>query len=299
MAMAINREAIPPAQAGLLSDPVSITNRNWTSLETSRIISGMVPGDDCHVVIGLPSPTMGHDGLEQASAGPDRILGIEAPCQCQQPFFAELPSRRVSGLDHGIGIEQDEVAPPEMHRELLVGRLVVEPPWEVADIADGRAQETPRAVLGTTPQRARMAGVRDREAFVDGQICRDDGRRETLHLGDLGELAIQVLDQLGLIRGVDVLLHQRAERRSDPRDLRTMTGDVGQDQTGDGPARAQRHVMDVATAGRRPVGATVYPFLRAPEKMNPLARCLLLSPSESDLPNRRRTTMKPLVSDAP
>ena len=64
-----------------------------------------------------------------------------------------------------------------------------------------------------------MAGIADREASAVGQVGRDDGGRETLQLGHLAELAVERLDQPGLILGVDVLPHQVAEHGREAGDL--------------------------------------------------------------------------------
>ena len=150
----------------------------------------MLPGDDREVVIGLSPPSMGRDSISQGPAGLDRALGIQSAGQCQQPVFAELPPCSVDGLDQRVCVKHDEVPSTEAHRKLLVGCLIVEPPREVTNLADGWAQQVPCAALGAPPKRARVAGVADRKALIGGQVGGDDGGRESLRLRDFSELTI-------------------------------------------------------------------------------------------------------------
>jgi hypothetical protein len=159
-------------------------------LRVTQAIAVMVPSDDRDVVIGLSAPAMSRDGFQQCSAGPDRVLDVESLRHSQQPLFAERPSYMIDGLDQCIGVKQDEVPSPKMHRELLVRRLVVEAPRQVTDLAEGLIQKVPRGAMGAPPERARVAGIANRKALIGCQVGRDDGGRESLRLGDLGELTI-------------------------------------------------------------------------------------------------------------
>ena len=80
---------------------------------------------------GRPAGAVAGDAVEQGRTDPDG--DPPGPARARPPA---APARRASApgvarLGQGVGVDDDQVAPAERDRELLVGRLVIDPQRQV------------------------------------------------------------------------------------------------------------------------------------------------------------------------
>ena len=102
-----------------------------------------------------------------------------------------------------------------------------------------------------------------RQAVVGGEVRGDERRGEPAELRQLGELAVDRVDQPFLALLVDVPPHQVAQGGGELGDRLAVPGNVGEDEPGDDPSSAERHVMDVASGVVGVVGLADHPDVEA------------------------------------
>src|SRR5436305_1008098 len=83
------------------------------------------------IVVRRLARSMTRDAVEEPRSDDDRAADVEGPGDLEEPRLAEHPVRLVARLAQRIRVEEDQVAAPERHGELVVRRLVVEAEGEV------------------------------------------------------------------------------------------------------------------------------------------------------------------------
>ncbi len=174
--------------------------------------------------------------------------------QFQNPLLTELCSRGIGGLHDAVGIQKEHIAGMKWHGKLAVWHLGRDAQGQIAVRFLLGDQQPPEAGFRTVHERARVAGVAQRDPVAARQEGGDDSRGELAGAIERGELIVEIAHEALLIGVVDVAAEQIAELAGDAIDRRAVAGDIGEDGTGDAAAAAHGNVVDIAAAAGGAVG---------------------------------------------
>ena len=157
--------------------------------------------DEGHVVVVGAVPAIAAQPFPAAPArwSPDESrLDPTHERHPSNPDLAEQLSGGIGGLGQRIGVKGKQIAGAELDVEATGSSCLVESQRQVgraARIGELLGKHRPGSLTRPVVERPRMPGVADRQPVGGRKIGDHQRRGEPSHLGHLGELPVELLDQ--------------------------------------------------------------------------------------------------------